>query len=221
MKTAQGVFSSSCSRIRAAALAVAAFHAAFFACAGETWKQSGDNAPTASPRLQVALTSEREMAELLPGRSWDGAALGEMASRIGSLPDQAAAELLWVADAAPPGVDCQRIFENAARAASPRVRMTALTILAGRDDPEAWTLLRQSLFRERDPEVVAAAVEGLAHLPRRRALEKLLELALDAYAGQSALAAVFPALRRVSGAELPPNPEAWRGWWRENRQGVE
>lgn len=209
-------------KIKTTAFVVAAvLSAAFYSPAGDSWIQPGSQTPTVSPRLQIALTSEKEAAELLPGRGWDGATLGELASRIGSLPDQAAAELLWLVDAAPPGVDSQRIFENAARAASPRVRLTTLTILAGRDDPEAWLLFRQSVYRERELDIIATAVDGLTHLPRRRALEKLMDLALDSNASQTALNAVFAALRRVTGQEFPAAPEAWRDWWRQNRAAGE
>lgn len=85
--------------------------------------------PPVQPGVLLALTNEREVAEMLPGRRWSAELIAEIASRIASLPDQAACELLWRLAAAPPGVDVDQVFSSALESASPRVRGVARELL--------------------------------------------------------------------------------------------
>lgn len=171
-----------------------------------------------SAAAQLAVTGEREMAELLPRGGWDGEAVGTMSSRLASLPDMAAAELLWQAAAAPAGVDATPILEAGTRSFSPRVRRVALSILISLDGPAAEKAWLDALARERDGEVVRAVVEGLSNLPGERAVRGLVEAAALPGADARLLSETSGALRRLTGVHLSDDPAAWRRWWRDSRQ---
>lgn len=87
-----------------------------------------------TPDVQLALTNEQEVAEMLPGRRWSDNAIAEAASRIAFLPDQAACELLWRFASAPSDFNTTPVFDNALASASPRVRAVAEAILLAKGD---------------------------------------------------------------------------------------
>lgn len=90
--------------------------------------------PVLSPDVQLALTNEQEVAEMLSAQRWSNDGIEQVASRITSLPDQAACELLWRLAFAPHDVDLTPIFTGALESASPRVRVAAEAVIRSREN---------------------------------------------------------------------------------------
>lgn len=202
---------------------IAEFSFALFLCAAAMVAPSGlalglDTRPLSEPpphsaQAELAATNEKEIAELLPGKEWDDAALEEIASRIASMPDQAAAELLWRLACADPDARTGQVFAKAAMAASPRIRTVAVAILIAQGSPEATLLAANALARERDPEVIRTAVDGFANLPRRQAVEGLMSVVLVPNVSPEFMSVAAETLRRLTGTRLSGDPEAWKNWW--------
>lgn len=118
------------------------------------------------------------------------------------------------------GEDATAALRRYAQDLQPLVAQAALEALGRQNDPSSVDLL---IGRLEDPrwQVRVSALLGLSFFREERVVDVLLERA-DRESG--VLRGHFlRALARIVGIEeggLPPTVEAWRKWWRENRERV-
>lgn len=165
----------------------------------------------------------RDAAELesiaasnLPGRDWDADKVREIARNISTLPDSVAAEVLWAMVFAPPEVNTINFFSNALSAPSPELRKVAVSILTGDTSPDSRRLVLNMLATEKNSEVIQTVVQGMTHLPRKRAVFGLMDIMLVPGAPDEAVRLTGAELRRLTRADVADDPGAWRDWWLDN-----
>lgn len=169
----------------------------------------------------AAAAVERAAAENLPGSRWSMDKLRDLARNIAALPDDVAAEAIWLATSAPPRVDTVSIFANALSAPSVPVRIVAVSALASQNTDDSRRILMNTLALERNPEVVQAVIQGLAHLPRTVAVRGLMDVMFLPGASGMAMDSAAEELRRLTKAEIGNTPVDWRDWWLDNEQQYE
>lgn len=160
-------------------------------------------------------------AENLPTTRWSAEKLRELSRNINSLPDEIAAEGLWLVASAPPRVDTLSIYANALTAPSEKVRAITASILASQNTDDARRLLMNTLALERDPGVVQAVVSGLAHLPRARAVRGLMDVMFLSGVTAMATDSAAEELRRLTRADVGNSPADWRDWWLDNESSYD
>ncbi len=182
--------------------------AAFTAAAGERQMSPQEKARAAE--------HEAAAAENLPARRWEADKIRDLARNIAGLPDDVAAQALWLAATAPPRVDTINVFANALSAPSAPVRLVAVSLLAGGNTDDARRLLLNTLALEQNPAVVETIIKGLANLPRNRAVRSLMDVMFLPGATGMATDGAAEELRRLTRAEIGNGPVDWRDWWLDN-----
>lgn len=163
-----------------------------------------------------AISTEASMAENLPTRRWDADKLRDLARNINTLPDEVAAAGLWLAASAPPRVDTLSIYANALSSPSPQVKVIAVSILAAQSTDDARRLLMNTLALEQNPDVIQAVVQGLSHLPRKRAVRGLVDIMFLSGASGMVTDSAAEELRRLTKADIGNSTVDWRDWWLDN-----
>lgn len=167
-----------------------------------------------------AAAVENEADESPVGRlgRWNVEKTREIARVFKELPEPVALKALWLAASAPNGVDVTTVFVNASTSEYPSVRRHTADLLISFDTPDSNRLLMTSLSSEKDPDVIRHVVDGLASLPTKQAVRRMIDIMYDTGIDPAAVETAAGHLRRLTRAELSDRPGDWQSWWLDNQQ---
>lgn len=177
--------------------------------------RAGDAGPDA---FAAAAAAEAQAYEaIIPGTlKWEAGNLREGGRNIDGLSEAVASQLLWLAAQAPARIETLQFLGMALSSPTPAIRRQAADILAASGTDDAVRLVAGRLESEPDGATAMHMIECLAAMPDRRAVTALVELVLRNNARPEILHAAAENLRRLTRANVPDNPLAWRDWWLDN-----
>lgn len=170
------------------------------------------------PALDFALAAETEAAGMIvvEQQRWSMGNIRDISRTINTLPEPVAIRLLWEIASASGEINTAQVTLQALSSSSPVVRRQAADILISANNPEMIRHVVNRLVVEEDPAVQTYIVNGLASFPSRQAIPKLVQVMLVNGTGAEAVKTAAVHLRRLTRANLPETPRAWRDWWLDN-----
>lgn len=152
---------------------------------------------------------------------WDSGKFREFAQQLDNLPEAVASRILWLAATAPESMDNTAFFIQALSSSSPSIRRQTADVMLAREGPETGRLIVSRLETETDAETVRHIVAAMSRRPAKKAIPLLVSIMQKQNVGPDLAAAVGGELRRITRADLPDTPNAWRDWWLDNAHRYE
>ena len=168
------------------------------------------------PDLREAMAFERELYSGLYKGNWSAERLREATRDIATMREEVAIEMLWQVACLSPRMDTISFFANALLSTHVSVRSVSLRILSGKDTADSHRIILNTLSMEREADVAASAINGLAHLPLNRAVTTLVEVVLHPGMPPMVVKQAGEVLRRLTKTGVADNPGDWRAWWLDN-----
>ncbi|MDR2390711.1 MAG: hypothetical protein LBE84_03395 [Planctomycetota bacterium] len=150
---------------------------------------------------------------------WNQENVEKLRQALPTLPEPAAAHIIWLVLSAPDSLDVSGIFSAALSAASPPgIRARAAEAIIDLPRSETRTRLLNELMAEgQDGDLAIRVINGMAAKPFPKSVRLLMEaMELIGSGNQEAVSAAAARLRSLTRANVPARAQAWLDWWREN-----
>lgn len=171
------------------------------------------------PKSQAMLAAQRleeQAEERLPLDRWTGEKIRELARTLNSMPEELAAQTLWLVATAPASLDTNVLFATALSSPSPNVRGLAASLLAGGISSDSRRFLLNTLASEKNPEIIRTIIHGMGNLPHQQAVRGLMDVMYLPGEHPPVIEEASSELRRLTQADIGANAGDWRDWWLDN-----
>ncbi|MDR1612526.1 MAG: hypothetical protein LBT97_07045 [Planctomycetota bacterium] len=155
------------------------------------------------------------LAYATPGL-WDGEKINQLTRAMPGLPAEAACSILWLCASISPRVDDLSIYAAALQSQSPVVKRHAAAIMLAKGGSDHKRLL-MGIVSGSDIDLAGYVLDGLAQRHVTAAAPELIQVLFHPHASDAVTESAAQHLRRMTGANLPADPLAWRQWWEDNR----
>ena len=177
---------------------------------------AADRPPPKSPAMLAALKLEDQASDKLPLDRWTGDKIRELARTINSMPEELAAETLWLVATAPTSLDTNVLFATALSSPSANVRGLAASLLAGGISSDSRRFLLNTLASEKNPEIIRTIIHGMSNLPLHQSVRGLMDVMYLPGEHPPVVEEASSELRRLTKADIGANAGDWRDWWLDN-----